>query len=122
MARVLIIDDSPTDMQAIQGMLKKHGHECTFATNGEKGVASAKETQPDLILMDIVMPELNGYQATRRLTQDKETAHIPVVIISSKTQETDRVWGLRQGARAYICKPVNEEDLARVIAELAPAH
>ncbi|MDI1302299.1 MAG: response regulator [bacterium] len=122
MARVLIIDDSPTDMQAISGMLKKHGHECTFANDGMKGVASAREAHPDVILMDIVMPELNGYQATRRLTQDKDTAHIPVIIISSKTQETDRVWGMRQGARAYICKPINEEELARTIAELAPPH
>lgn len=120
MARVLIIDDSPTDMQALYGMLKKCGHECTFAANGVKGIASARETQPDVILMDVVMPELNGYQATRLLTQDKDTAHIPVIMISSKTQETDRVWGLRQGARAYVCKPASEEELARIIAELVP--
>lgn len=121
MARVLIIDDSPTDKQAIYGMLKKYGHQFTFADNGLAGIESAQKMQPDVILMDVVMPELNGYQATRRLTQDQVTAHIPVIMISSKNQETDRVWGLRQGAKAYLSKPVDEEELAKIIAELVPA-
>jgi twitching motility two-component system response regulator PilH len=121
MARVLIIDDSPTDKQAIYGMLQKYGHECTFADNGVAGITSAQISQPDIILMDVVMPELNGYQATRRLTQDQATAHIPVIMISSKNQETDRVWGLRQGAKAYLCKPVDAEELAKTIAELVSA-
>jgi len=121
MARVLIIDDSPTDKLALYGMLKKYGHQFIFADDGLAGIATAKEKQPDVILMDVVMPEVNGYQATRRLTQDKDTAHIPVIMISSKTQETDRVWGLRQGARAYVCKPASEDELARIIKELVPA-
>jgi len=120
MARVLIVDDSPTDKMAIYSMLKKYGHNFMFADDGLSGIAAAKEKQPDVILMDVVMPDVNGYQATRRLTQDKETAHIPVVMVSSKTQESDRVWGMRQGARAYVCKPASEEELAKLIRDLAP--
>ena len=122
MARVLIIDDSPTDKLAIYTMLKKYGHNFLFADDGLSGIAAAKEKQPDVILMDVVMPEVNGYQATRRLAQDKATAHIPVVMISSKTQESDRVWGMRQGARAYVCKPASEQELAKLINQLAPSH
>lgn len=121
MARVLIIDDSPTDKQALYGMLKKYGHQFMFADDGLAGIATAKEKRPDVILMDVVMPELNGYQATRRLTQDADTAHIPVIMISSKSQESDRVWGLRQGAKAYVCKPASADELAKLIAELVPA-
>lgn len=121
MARVLIVDDSPTDKLAIYSMLKKYGHNFLFADDGLSGIAAAKEKKPDVILMDVVMPDVNGYQATRRLSQDKETAHIPVVMISSKTQESDRVWGLRQGARAYVCKPADEAELERLIKQLAPA-
>jgi twitching motility two-component system response regulator PilH len=121
MARVLIIDDSPTDKLAIYSMLKKYGHNFLFADGGLAGIATAKEKQPDVILMDVVMPDVNGYQATRRLAQDKDTAHIPVVMVSSKTQESDRVWGMRQGARAYVCKPANEAELAGLIRKLAPS-
>ncbi|MFZ5559971.1 MAG: response regulator [Pseudomonadota bacterium] len=118
MARVLIVDDSPTDTLAIYGMLKKYGHNFVFADDGLSGIAAAKAKQPDVILMDVVMPDVNGYQATRRLAQDKDTAHIPVVMISSKTQESDQAWGLRQGARAYVCKPASEAELARLINKL----
>lgn len=120
MARVLIVDDSPTDKLAIYGMLKKYGHNFLFADDGLSGIATAKEKKPDVILMDVVMPDVNGYQATRRLSQDKDTAHIPVVMVSSKTQESDRAWGLRQGARAYVCKPPTEIELARIIKQLVP--
>lgn len=118
MARVLIVDDSPTDTLAIYGMLKKYGHHFVFADDGLSGIAAAKAKQPDVILMDVVMPEVNGYQATRRLAQDAATAHIPVVMVSSKTQESDRAWGLRQGARAYVCKPATEAELASIISQL----
>lgn len=121
MARVLIVDDSPTDTLAIYGMLKNRGHNFMFAEDGLSGIAAAREKQPDVILMDVVMPEVNGYQATRRLMHDKATAHIPVIMISSKNQDTDRVWGLRQGARAYVCKPSSAEELARIIQQLVPA-
>lgn len=121
MARVLIVDDSPTDSLALYGMLKKYGHHFVFADDGMSGIAAAKAKKPDVILMDVVMPDLNGFQATRRLSHDEETAHIPVVMVSSKTQESDRAWGLRQGARAYICKPASEAELARLINQLAPS-
>lgn len=122
MARVLIVDDSPTDTLALYGMLKKYGHHFVFADNGTSGIAAAKTKQPDVILMDVVMPDLNGFQATRRLSMDKDTAHIPVIMITSKTQASDRAWGLRQGARAYVCKPAAEIELASLINELVTPH
>lgn len=118
MARVLIVDDSPTDTLAIYGMLKKYGHHFVFADDGTSGIAAAKTKKPDVILMDVVMPDLNGFQATRKLSRDKDTAHIPVIMVTSKTQESDRAWGLRNGARAYICKPAAEGELASLISQL----
>ncbi|MFN3586918.1 MAG: PleD family two-component system response regulator [Moraxellaceae bacterium] len=122
MARVLIVDDSPTDKLAMYSMLKKYGHNFIFAEDGDAAIAAAKEKQPDIILMDVIMPQVNGFQATRKLAQDKATAHIPVVIVSSKTQESDVFWGLRQGAKAYVCKPAQEEELAAVIQQYALTH
>lgn len=117
MARVLIVDDSPTETYAFQGMLEKHGYEVLTADNGADGVALARQELPDVVLMDIVMPGLNGFQATRQLTKGADTAHIPVVIVTTKDQETDRVWGKRQGASGYLVKPVTEEQLARVVED-----
>ncbi|TSD80260.1 MULTISPECIES: twitching motility response regulator PilH [unclassified Pseudomonas] len=111
MARVLIVDDSPTEMYKLTGMLEKHGHVVLKAANGGDGVALARQEKPDAVLMDIVMPGLNGFQATRQLTKDKETEHIPVIIITTKDQETDKVWGTRQGAKDYLTKPVDEDTL-----------
>lgn len=122
MARVLIVDDSPTDTLALYGMLKKYGHHFVFANGGNSGIEAAKAKQPDVIIMDVVMPDLNGFQATRRLAKDKDTAHIPVIMVTSKTQESDRAWGLRQGARAYVCKPALEGELANLINQFAPQH
>ncbi|WP_417551220.1 twitching motility response regulator PilH [Methylophaga sp.] len=118
MALILIADDSPTEVYVLQKMLEKNGHEVIVATDGEQAVAMAQSQLPQLILMDVVMPGLNGFQATRRLTKDSATAHIPIVIVSSKHQETDRMWGMRQGARGYLGKPVSEEDLILQINEL----
>lgn len=115
MARVLIVDDSPTETYAFQGMLEKHGHDVLTADNGADGVALARQELPDVVLMDIVMPGLNGFQATRQLTKGADTAHIPVIIVTTKDQETDRVWGKRQGASGYLVKPVTDEQLADVI-------
>ncbi|MDQ2735126.1 MAG: twitching motility response regulator PilH [Pseudomonadota bacterium] len=111
MARVLIVDDSPTEMYKLTEMLEKHGHTVLKAQNGGDGVALARQEKPDAVLMDIVMPGLNGFQATRQLTKDAETSHIPVIIITTKDQETDKVWGMRQGARDYIVKPVDPTEL-----------
>jgi len=115
MPRVLIVDDSPTETYAFQGMLEKHGFEVLTADNGADGVALARQELPDVVLMDIVMPGLNGFQATRQLTKGADTAHIPVVIVTTKDQETDRVWGRRQGASGYLVKPVTEEELLKTV-------
>jgi twitching motility two-component system response regulator PilH len=120
MARILIVDDSPTETYRFREILEKHNHQVLEATNGADGVALARAEQPDLVLMDVVMPGLNGFQATRQLTKGEDTAHIPIVIVTTKDQETDRVWGKRQGARDYLTKPVDETLLMQTIASLIP--
>ena len=115
---VLVVDDSPTERHVLVELLTRNGYQVITAENGEEGVEKAKRELPDLILMDVVMPGLNGYQATRTLTRDEATKHIPIIVCTSKGQETDRIWGLRQGALDYIVKPVNGEDLLSKIAAL----
>ncbi len=115
MAHVLVIDDSPTEVIAIQGILEKHGHRVSYANSGEEGVALAGSLRPDLILMDVVMPGMSGFQATRKITRNPKTAHIPVVIASVKNAESDKMWGLQQGAKDYLVKPISAEVLLRVV-------
>lgn len=115
MTTVLVIDDSPSEMAKFRDMLAKNNFTILEAANGEEGCAMAVAHLPDVILMDVVMPEMNGFQATRKITRDKATAHIPVVIISTKNQETDRVWGKRQGAKEYLTKPIDETQLMNII-------
>ena len=115
MAKVMIVDDSPTEVHVLQTMLTKNGHEVVVATTGEESVDMAKVEMPDLILMDVVMPGLNGFQATRQLKKEPTTAHIPVVIVTTKDQETDKIWGMRQGAKDYLTKPVDEGNLINTI-------
>lgn len=115
MARILIVDDSPTEMYKLTGMLEKHGHQVLKAENGADGVALARQEKPDAVLMDIVMPGMNGFQATRQLSKDPETSGIPVIIVTTKDQETDKVWGTRQGARDYLTKPVDEQTLIKTL-------
>jgi twitching motility two-component system response regulator PilH len=120
MANILIVDDSPTEVHVFKTMLEKNGHSVNIADSGEAGVEKAKATLPDLVLMDIVMPGINGFQATRQLATNETTKSIPVIIVTTKDQETDKVWGIRQGAKDYIVKPVKEKDLIdRVNAALA---
>jgi twitching motility two-component system response regulator PilH len=122
MAKILIVDDSPTELHVLSQMLDKGGYETVTAEDGEEGIEKAKAEQPDLILMDVVMPGLNGFQATRKLSRDAATKHIPVVIVTTKDQDTDREWGMRQGARDYMVKPVkNTELLAKVSSLLEQA-
>ncbi len=116
---VLIIDDSLTESRIFTALLEKKGYQVSVACNGQEGVEVAKARQPDVILMDVVMPLLNGFQATRELTRTPETAHIPIVVCSSKSTETDRVWALRQGAKAYLVKPVEPKVLLETIAQFA---
>ncbi|HHH43017.1 MAG TPA: response regulator [Gammaproteobacteria bacterium] len=118
MAQILIVDDSPTEAHVLKGMLEKHGFEVETAENGTEGIERAKELKPDLILMDVVMPGLNGFQATRQLTKGAETADIPVIIVTTKDQETDRVWGMRQGAKDFLSKPVAEKTLMEKISAI----
>lgn len=115
---VLVVDDSPTDLHILSGMLTKNGYTVLHAASGEEAIERAKEEKPDMILMDIVMPGMNGFEATRIIAKDPETESIPIIIISTKGQETDRVWGLRQGAKDYLVKPVTEETLVDKIRAL----
>lgn len=116
MAKVLIVDDSPTETHKISAILTRHGHETLTADSGAAGIESARTHLPDLVLMDIVMPGLNGFQATRELTKKgSTTSHIPVIIISTKDQDTDRMWAQKQGAKGYLTKPVDERLLLQTI-------
>ena len=115
MSTVLIIDDSPTELHLFQNMLEKNGFDTLVADSGEEGLKQARSARPDCILMDVVMPGMNGFQATRKLNKDPVTARIPVIIITSKDQETDKIWGMRQGAVEYLVKPVAEKQLVRMI-------
>ena len=116
MARILIVDDSPSQLMGIRRIVEKLGHEALTAEDGAAGVEMAKRELPDLILMDVVMPNLNGFQATRSISREPTTKHIPVILVTTKDQETDRMWGMRQGARAYLTKPFSEEELSEVIS------
>ncbi len=118
MALILIADDSPIEIYVLKKILEKHNHQIITAEDGEQAVEVTKKEKPNLILMDVVMPKLNGFQATRRLSRDTDTQNIPIIIVSSKNQETDRLWGMRQGAKGYIGKPVTEEHLMQEINSL----
>ena len=117
MARILIVDDSPSQLLGLKRLVEKMGHEALTAEDGAAGVEAAKRELPDLVLMDVVMPNLNGFQATRSISKDPATAHIPVILVTTKDQDTDRVWGMRQGARAFVTKPVNEAELTKAVDE-----
>ena len=116
---ILVADDSGTDRRLLREILLQAGYRVILAENGEQAIEMAHKECPDLILMDVVMPGINGFEATRTLTRDGETRHIPVIICSSKNQETDRVWGMRQGARDYITKPVDADELMAKIKALS---
>jgi twitching motility two-component system response regulator PilH len=88
------------------------------AASGSDGISLASEEQPDIILMDVVMPGVNGFQATRHLTKSKDTSHIPVIIVSSKSQDADRIWGERQGACGYLTKPVDDRTLIATVNDI----
>jgi twitching motility two-component system response regulator PilH len=109
--KILIVDDSPTERHVLNDLLTKAGFEVVTSDNGEDAIQKAKQVKPDLILMDVVMPGLNGFQATRAISRDPDTRTIPIILCTSKTQETDKIWGLRQGARDYVVKPVDRDEL-----------
>jgi len=111
MTHILIIDDSPTEVHVFKTILEKNQFQVSIAINGDEGIEKAIESKPDCILMDVVMPGKNGFQATRDLSRNPDTSSIPVIIITTKDQETDKIWAMRQGAKDYIVKPANEKDL-----------
>jgi twitching motility two-component system response regulator PilH len=117
--KILIVDDSPSDRQHLLETLTTHGFNCVMAENGDEAIAKAQSELPDLILMDIIMPGTNGYEATRAITRDERTRGIPVIICTGKDGSTDRLWGLRQGAKDYITKPVDQRELMLKIAALS---
>lgn len=116
--KILVVDDSPTERFALVEFLSKHGFSTVTAENGEDGVVKAKAELPDLILMDVVMPGINGYQATRTISREETTRHIPIIMTTSKDQETDKIWGMRQGAFDYMTKPLDFEELLKKIAAI----
>ncbi|HEX6833760.1 MAG TPA: response regulator [Rudaea sp.] len=120
MAHILIIDDSPTDVRVFTTLLEKNGHRVSSATSAEEGITRAKKEKPDLVIMDVIMPGMNGFQATRTLSRDTETSNIPILIVTTKSMETDRVWGLRQGAKDFLTKPVTAQELLTRIQNLLP--
>ncbi|MEM7098926.1 MAG: response regulator [Pseudomonadota bacterium] len=115
MARILVVDDSPTETHRMVNTLAGQGHQVLTAATGKDGIEMATAEQPDIILMDVVMPGMNGFQATRQITRGESTNHIPVVIVSSKAQVADKVWGERQGACGYLTKPVDERTLINTV-------
>ena len=115
---ILVVDDSPTERHILSQLLIGGGYEVSTADSGDEGIERAKQIKPDLVLMDVVMPGTNGFQATRALAKDEATKNIPVIIVTTKDQETDKLWGMRQGAQAYITKPVDGPALLAMIAAL----
>jgi twitching motility two-component system response regulator PilH len=115
---VLVVDDSPTDRQYLTDLLAKAGYKVTTAENAEEAITKTKALKPDLVLMDVVMPGQNGFQATRALTKDEATKGIPIIICTTKGQDTDKAWGLKQGAKDYIVKPVVAAELLKKIQAL----
>jgi twitching motility two-component system response regulator PilH len=111
MSLIMIVDDSPTEVHIMKTALEKHGFQTLSAADGNECLTLAREVKPDLIFMDVVMPGLNGFQATRTLSRDPKTKSIPIVMVTTKDQESDRIWGMRQGAVDYLVKPVDASDL-----------
>ncbi len=115
MARVVVVDDSPTERQFLYKALVAGGHHVVVAESAAQAIEIVRQQKPDLVLMDIVMPEMNGFQATRALQRYPETRGIPIIMISTKDKESDRHWAMRQGAKDYIVKPVRQSDLLSVV-------
>ena len=116
--KILIVDDSATERHMLKDLLTKAGYDVVASDSAEDAIAKARQVKPDLILMDVVMPGLNGFQATRAISRDPDTKSIPIIMCTSKSQETDKIWGMRQGARDYIVKPVNRDELLEKIAAI----
>ena len=115
---ILIVDDSPTDVHALTEVLEQIGdYQVSVATDGAEGISKATELLPDLILMDVVMPEINGFRATREIVKAEKTGHIPIIIVTTKEQVSDNIWAIRQGASGFVHKPVTVEELKPLVDE-----
>ena len=119
--KILLVDDSKTELHHLSELLTKRGYTVRTAENGEEAMKRLGEEVPDLILMDVVMPGQNGFQLTRAITRDPKFSHVPVIMCTSKNQETDKVWGMRQGASDYVVKPVKSDELIAKIKALEGA-
>ncbi|MBP9217232.1 MAG: response regulator [Sterolibacterium sp.] len=116
--KIMVVDDSPTERLILTDLLTRNGYAVVTAESGEQAISQAKQTLPDLILMDVVMPGMNGYQATRTISREESTRHIPIIMCTSKDQETDKIWGMRQGARGYLVKPLDPIELLAKITSM----
>ena len=116
--KIMIVDDSPTDLAFIGGIVNKSGYEVILVSSGDAAIRRAKLEQPNLIVMDLMMPGINGFEATRMLSREETTKHIPIIICTKRNQESDRIWGLRQGARDFVNKPISKSDLLEKIRAL----
>ena len=112
---ILLVDNSRTELHVLSELLVRQGFRVRTAENGDEALRRIAEEKPDLILMDVVMPGQNGFQLTRTITRDPKYADVPVIMCTSKSQETDKVWGMRQGARDYVVKPVDPDELLQKI-------
>jgi twitching motility two-component system response regulator PilH len=116
--KILVVDDSASQRMLLAAILNEQGYETVTANDGAEAVTKAKSEMPDLVIMDVIMPNLNGFQATRAITMDEATWHIPVILLTSKDMESDRIWGLRQGATAFLHKPVDTKELFELLHAL----
>lgn len=114
-SKVLIVDDSPTDLAHLRGIVADAGCLIVTATNGRDAIEKARREQPDLIFMDILMPDMDGFEACRILTNTAETKHIPVVFVTSKGQKADRVWAKMQGGKSLVAKPYSSDEILEQI-------
>ncbi len=118
MVKVLIVDDSMTQRQLMSSTLEHSGHTVCIATDGIEALEQLQHLQPDIVVLDIIMPRMNGYEVCRSIKTNPKTQHVPVVICSSKTEEFDRYWGMKQGADAYLAKPFKAEEFLSTIENL----
>ncbi|MBV2235854.1 MAG: response regulator [Sterolibacterium sp.] len=116
--KIMVVDDSPTERLILADLLTRNGYVVVTADSGEQAIALARQELPDLILMDVVMPGINGFQATRTIAREEATRHIPIIMCTSKDQATDKIWGMRQGAQDYLVKPADPIELLAKLASM----
>lgn len=117
MSKIMVVDDSPTAMRLVTDILAATGHQVITASDGNEAVQKAVKEHPDLIILDVVMPHKNGYQVCRQLKTDKATKDIKIILLTSKDQQADRFWGMKQGADGYLIKPCNKNELLTAVAQ-----